>query len=331
MKTLKIFLRDLKVNLREFLSLWIMLIPIALAAIITIATPGATDSFLSVAMLEDAPPEQAAFYEKYASVERFGSVAQVERRVMGRDFCFGLLPEGTGGFYILARGDEPQSVLDAMKLLKTCEEKGESPTFSAAFASLGRTTLPLKSTLITGLLILVSILSGMLISLGLVDEKSDQTIRAMKVAPVSATSFVVGKSLIGVAYTLASGFAILLVSGYLFQNAVQILMTLLACALISFLIGFLVGLTSEDFIAAAANVKIIMVPAIAPILVTELADQKWHFTVWWSPFYWGYDALKGLLNQTAGAGRVLMDCGIAVAMAIAVYLVLLPRFKRALK
>lgn len=165
MKTLKIFLRDLKVNLREFLSLWIMLIPIALAAIITIATPGATDSFLSVAMLEDAPPEQAAFYEKYASVERFGSVAQVERRVMGRDFCFGLLPEGTGGFYILARGDEPQSVLDAMKLLKTCEEKGESPTFSAAFASLGRTTLPLKSTLITGLLILVSILSGMLISL----------------------------------------------------------------------------------------------------------------------------------------------------------------------
>lgn len=36
------------------------------------------------------------------------------------------------------------------------------------------------------------------------------------------------------------------------------------------------------------------------------------------------------LNQTAGTG-VLMDCGIVVAMAVAVYLVLLPRFKRALK
>lgn len=331
MKTLKIFLRDLKINLREFLSLWIILIPIGLAAIINVATPGITDSFLSVAMLKETPSEKAAFYEQYASVELFDTAAQIEKRVMGRDYCFGLLPDGANGAFILSQGNEPQTVLDAMKLLKTYEERDEAPTAHVAFTDFGRTTPPLKSTLITGLLILVSILSGMLISLGLVDEKSDQTIRAMKVAPVSTTSFVVGKSLIGAAYTLISGFAILLVSGYFAENAVQILMALLASAFISFVIGFLVGLTSDDFIAAAGNVKVIMIPAIAPILVTELANANWHFVVWWSPFYWSYDAIKGLLNQTAGLGRVLMDCGIVVAIAVILYMILLPRIKRELK
>ena len=331
MKTLKIFLRDLKINLREFLSLWIILIPIVLAAIIHVATPGVTGSFVSVALGKDAPPEKASFYEKYASVERFGTAAQIQERVMERDFTFGLLPDGAGGYFILAQGNEPQAVLDAVKLLKTYEEKGEAPSVGAVFTDFGRTTPPLKSTLITGLLILVTILSGMLIALGIVDEKSDQTIRAIKVTPVSTTSFVLGKSLIGVAYTLASGFAILLVSGYLAQNALAILVALLASALVSFVIGFLVGLTSDDFIAAAGNVKIIILPALAPILVTELADPKWHFLVWWSPFYWSYDAIKGLLNQTAGMGRVWMDCGIVAVIAVALYLILLPKIRRGLK
>lgn len=331
MKLLRIFLRDLKINLRDFLSLWILLIPIALGAIIHLATPGITDSFLSIAMLREAPLQQIAFYEQYASVERFDTADQLERRVLNRDFCFGLLPDGAGGAILLAQGNEPQTILDAMKLLKTYEERGEAPSAQVTFTDLGRTTPPLKSTLITGLLMLVTILSGMLISLGLVDEKSDRTIRAVRVAPVPITSFVVGKSLIGVAYTLVSGFAILLVSGYLHQNAVQILLVLLASALISFVIGFLVGLTSGDFIAAAGNVKLIMLPAIAPILVTELAQAKWHPLVWWSPFYWSYDAIKGLLNQQAAPGRVVMDCGIVVAMAIAIYLVLLPKIKRELQ
>ncbi|HML45464.1 MAG TPA: ABC transporter permease [Clostridia bacterium] len=331
MKTLKIFLRDLKINLREFVSLWIILIPIALAVLVQAATPGITDSFLNVALLRNAPSEKAAFYERFASVEMFDTAAQIERRVMGRDFSFGLLPDDAGDYYILSQGNEPQAILDAMKLLKTYAEKGEASSTHVTFADFGRTTPPLKSTLITGLLILVTILSGMLIALAIVNEKSDQTIRAMKVAPVSATSFVVGKSLIGVVYTLASGYAILLVSGYLAENALQILLVLLASALISFVIGFLVGLTSDDFIAAAGNVKIIMVPAVAPILVTELANPKWHFLVWWSPFYWSYDAVKGLLAQTASMGRVWMDCGIVVAIAMILYRALLPKIARGLK
>lgn len=331
MKTLKIFCRDLKINLREFLSLWIILIPIMLAAIINMATPGITDSFLSVAILKDVPLEKTAFYEKYATVEIFDTATQIEKRVMGRDYCFGLLPDGAGDTYILSQGNEPQTVLDAMKLLKTYAEKDDHPSTTATFTDFGRTTPPLKSTLITGLLILVTILSGMLISLGLVDEKSDKTIRAMKVTPVSTTSFVVGKSLIGVVYTLVSSFAILLVSGYFAESTLQILIVLLASALISFVIGFLVGLTSDDFIAAAGNVKVIMIPALAPILITELANAKWHFLVWWSPFFWSYDAIKGLLNQTANMGRVLQDCGIVVAIAIIIYVILLPKIKRELK
>lgn len=331
MKTLKIFLRDLKVNMRNFLSLWILLIPIVIASIINMATPGITDSFLSVAMLKDTPVEKVEFYKQYIKVELFDNITQIEKRIMGRDFCFGVLPDDAGGYSILAHGKEPQTVVDAIKLLKTYEEKGEISSGHASFTDFGRTAPPLKSTLITGLLILITILSGMLISLGIVDEKSDKTIRAMKVTPVSTTSFILGKGLIGIIYTLVCGIAILFVSGYFAGNALQILMVLLASSFISLIVGFLVGLTSDDFIEAAGNVKLIMIPAIIPILVTELAPAKWHFLMWWSPFYWSYDAVKDLLNQTASLNRVLMDSGLVIAIALVIYVVLLPRVRRELK
>ncbi|NMA84311.1 MAG: ABC transporter permease [Epulopiscium sp.] len=331
MKTLKIFLRDCRANMRNFLSLWILIVPVIIAAIINMATPGITDSFLSIAMLEDTRDDKVSFYQQYANVELFDHIEQVEKRIMSRDFCFGVLPDDIDGYYILAQGNEPQTMVDAIKLLKAYEEKGEEPSGDVSFTDFGRTASPLKSTLITGLLILVTILSGMLISLGIVDEKSDKTIRAMKVTPVSTTSYIIGKSMIGVVYTLVCGLAILFVSDYFTGNVLQIFIVLIASSFISLIVGFLVGLTSEDFIEAAGNVKLIMIPAIIPVLVTELAPDKWHFLTWWSPFYWGYDAVKGLLNQTVSLNRVLVNGSIIIFIACIIYIILLPKVRQKLK
>ena len=331
MKAIKIFWNDLKNNLRSFLTLWIIIIPVVLAAIIQAAAPGITNSFLNIALLEDSSPEKISFYEKYASVEVFDTAAQAQKRIMGRDFCCGVLPDDAGGYQIVSQGNEPRTVIDAVKLLKTYEENEKSPVENVVFSDLGRTTPPLKSILITGLLLLVTILSGMLIALDIVEEKSDKTIRAIRVAPVSTTDFVVGKSLIGIVYTLVNGFVILCISGYWDRNILQILMVLLASSFISFVIGFLVGLTSDDFIAAAGNMKLIILPAIVPVLVTELANAKFHFLVWWSPFYWSYRAMKSLLNQTATTGSVLADCGIVSGIAVVIYILLLPNIRRKLK
>lgn len=86
---------------------------------------------------------------------------------MGRDVCLGILPNATGGTTLITQGNEPQAVVDAIKLLKTYEELGETPSGNVRFTDFGRTMPPLKSLLITGLLMLITILSGMLISLNM--------------------------------------------------------------------------------------------------------------------------------------------------------------------
>jgi hypothetical protein len=53
--------------------------------------------------------------------------------------------------------------------------------------------------------------------------------------------------------------------------------------------------------------------------------------VWWSPFYWSYGAVKGLLSRTISMDKVLQDCSIVVAIAIIIYMVSLPKIKRELK
>ena len=330
MKQYRIFLRDLRLSLRSFISLWIILAPVLLAALLQLATPGITDSFLHIALMQDAPESKTTFYQQYAAVHPVRNEQEMAQRVLRRDMVLGLMPLEDGSYEILAQGNEPPYILDAIKLLKTYEETGTAPAGSVSFSDLGRTTPPLKTMLITSLLMLVTILSGMLIALGLVDEKSDKTIRAMQVAPVSTTTFVLGKSLLGIIYTLLSSLSILWISGFLTRNVFLVLLVLLSSACISFVVGFLVGLSSDDFIAAAGNVKLVMLPAMAAVLTYELAAPGWHFLAWWSPFYWGYDAIKGLLSQSATWQKVLMDCSIILALALILYLALFPHIRRKL-
>lgn len=61
---------------------------------------------------------------------------------------------------------------------------------------------------------------------------------------------------------------------------------ILAAGMISVIVAFAIGLSSSDFIEAAASLKLLMVPLLAGVLVYELLNEKWHFTVYWDPFYW---------------------------------------------
>ena len=181
-----------------------------------------------------------------------------------------------------------------------------------------------------GTVVLVTILSGMLIAISIVEEKEDRTIRAIRVAPVAMGSFVAGKSLLGVANCVVCTLLVLAAGGFWQANALQAVLIALAGSLAGFLVGFLTGLSSDDFIGAAAAIKILMVPAVAPILVSELAPEKWHRLLWWDPFYWAYRGIKGVLAQTAGWGEVLLCAGAVAGITALVYLFALPIVKKKL-
>ena len=367
MKILHIFKRDLKTTFRQFFSLWIIFIPILLALIINAATPGAADTPVRIALLrggnsgqaansgvgsnpgqasnsgvdanseavanpgQAAYVEQVAYMEKYANIELFDSMAALEDRVLARDDVGAIIPDGGGGYVILTQGNEPEHIVSAIKLFKTYwEQNVQIDPAMIQFHDFGRTNPPLKITLTAALVLLLTLLSGMIIATNVVDEKADRTIRAIRVAPVSLTGFVLGKSLIGILNSLVCGILCVLVAGFSGINFAKVLLILLSATFISLLVGFIAGLNSSDFISAAANLKLLIVPFVASVFAIELIGEKWRWLFYWSPFYWAYSGIKGVLSQTARWNDVFQCAGFTIAITAIVYLIFYPGVKKKL-
>ena len=129
------------------------------------------------------------------------------------------------------------------------------------------------------LILLMIMLSGMIIALGIVEEKTDNTISAMNVTPVSQNAFIVGKSLLGGIVAMASIIIALVILGYYDINWMMIILVGFTSMILSFVVGFIQGLASTDVIGAAGGVKIMMLPIAAAIAVYELVADKWQWTI----------------------------------------------------
>ena len=113
-----IFIRDIKVNLRDFISLYILLVPVIFAVGIRLLVPSVNDTTVDLALLEGDAPEMVTYLEQFANVELFDDVAAVNERLERRDNIVAILPEGDA-YYILTQGNEPDSVVEFAKLLNS--------------------------------------------------------------------------------------------------------------------------------------------------------------------------------------------------------------------
>jgi len=177
---------------------------------------------------------------------------------------------------------------------------------------------------------MVVMLAGMIISLGIVEEKKDNTINAINVTPVSQNDFIAGKSLLGGVTAMASIILSLVITGYYNINWLMIILVGLTSMILTFVIGFLQGLGSEDVIEAAAGVKMTMLPIAGSIVGYEVLADKWQWTMYWSPFYWAYKANDMILSKTADWGSVLICVSAVVGISILIYILSIPKIRKGL-
>lgn len=323
--------RDLLASKREFLMVYIIIIPIILAVAIELFAPGLGNLQITVALLESDEPAHIEYLDQYTNVELFGSVEELERRVLRRDEVPGIVPSANGGYEIILEGNESEVLRQQAATFNALYELGATAAQSTAeIYDFGFKTPPLKTALVNMLIILSVMLSGMLISLGIVEEKADKTIKAINVTPVTQGQFVIGKSLIGGIVTLVSIVASLFITGYYDINWLFLLMAGFGAMVLSMLIGFIQGLNSSDIIEAASGVKMVMVPIAAGIAVYELVAANWQWTMYWNPFYWAYRLNAMILSKEVVVGEALLYAGLVLALAGLMYLVFMPRIRKGL-
>ena len=329
-KMWSVFQRDLKISMKDPLAFWMILAPVLIAVVILWISPGISELTMHFAVDETVGQPLIDTLSDYADIEVLTGTDAVQERVLRRDEVIGLIA-GDDGPVIVKQGNETETTVSMAQLLVAMTqmdtEESAQGSVDFGFLSFRDETSPLKRTFSITLLLMIGVITAMLIALGLVDEKNDQTIRAANVTPMPQTLYVLSKSLIGVASLLITSVGTLFVLGITDINWVQILVMIVVNAQISIIVAFVIGLSSSDFIEATGSVKMLMLPLFASVLVYELTDPVWHITVMWSPFYWAYRGITEIIQGTADWGGVLLYSGIILVISSVVFLLCKKRIR----
>ena len=323
-KVFSVFRRDLKIAAKDPLALWIFTAPILFAVLVNLVSPGVNDTSVNLAVNTNVGSDYIENVSDYASVEIFNTREEIEQRVERRDEVIGVTKEGED-LMIIAQGNESEQSLKMAQIINALyhldllnEDEIDSRLSCYSFNE----TIPgLKRALAVTILLMTTIVSAMVIALGLVDEKNDKTIRAANVTPMSQTAYALSKCIIGLLLLAVTEVINIFVLGITDINYGQMACMIFAVSFISIIVSFSIGLSSTDFIEAAASIKMLMVPLAAGILVYELMKEKWHFTVYWNPFYWADKGVTEIINKTAVWSDILIYTGIITIICGIVFFV----------
>ncbi|MEE4195616.1 MAG: ABC transporter permease [Anaerolineae bacterium] len=325
-----VFLRDVKTSLRDVLLAYILVVPVMFGFAIRWLAPSVNDTTVTLAMLESDDPAKVEYLEQFARVELFDDLASLEERIERRDNIIGIIAEGDSS-YLLAQGNEPESVTDHAKLLNAYHELGmDVSEASVEFVSFGRTEPPLKKMLVNAAMMFTAVLAGMIISIHLVEEKMDNTVAAINVSPISRTGYVIGKSLMGIFFSVIGAVVILWITGYQGVNIGMTIVAIIGVTMLSLVIGFLQGVINKDIMEAAGSIKLLFFPLAGAIAVSELVSSNWQWVAYWVPFYWTYKTNDAVLSFAATWPQVLGYTAIVLALSGIVYALLAPKIKAGL-
>jgi len=329
-KIWSIFMRDIRVNTRDFIALYILLFPIIFAVGIQLLAPSVNDTTVRLALLESDDPAKAEYLEQFASVELFADMEALTTRVEKRDHTVAILTEGDTS-YILTQGNEPESVTEFAKMLNSFHALGlDVAETTAEFISFGQSESPLKKMLVNISLLFVSVLAGMMISLNIVEEKMDNTISAINISPISRVGFILGKSMMGLFLAVYGSIALIWITGYGDVNFGQMLLAIFAVTLLSLVVGFIQGIANNDVMNAAAGMKMMFLPVGAAVAAVEILSDKWQILFYWVPFYWTYRGNDAILSYSATWPQIISYTAIVLALSGIVYYFLAPKIQKGL-
>ncbi|MCH4887981.1 ABC transporter permease [Acidaminobacter sp. JC074] len=309
-RILSIAIRDFKSSVRDFIALYIMVSPIVLAFLIASFVPATESGMMTLAVDKSVTQETLSYVSPYAHVEVFDNRQDLEDRVNALDDVIGLV-EDHGTYEILKEGNEQDdsSTLIINLIRKGISEKtGQFELKSEiSFSDIGAEVSPVALIGLISMAVLALVLGGMVVSMNIIEEKENMTFGALNATPLSRFEFIVGKSLAGSIIAVIQIIAMYFIFGFGHVDLLQVLFISIMGLSIVIIMGFILGLVSPSQMAALANMKILFLPISITIIGALMIPTSKHFVLWWSPFYWIYDGMTNIVNETATWPGLLID------------------------
>lgn len=330
-KILAVIGRDVKSGTRDWLIIYLSLASIMIALILRSLIPSVSDSTLSVVVTEDTSPAFVEYLETKANVTQVKDLDALEERILRIDDILGVV-EKNGTYEIIAQGNESYPMDEPLRYMLNAygKENVELP-MKIMFSDIGWRMSPLKLEGGTLLIIFTTVFGGMLILLNLVEEKMSNTMSAINVTPMSRAQFIIGKGLLGFVIPIIGGISAALILGFTEINIAMFIVTVIAIAFISIIIGFSIGVMNNEPISAIASMKMVFFPILASVFGAMFLPEKWLIVLYWSPYYWAYRSINAILLLEATWDLVLINAAIIIFITGLVFLALRKRIEHGLK
>lgn len=316
--------RDFKSNLRDFIAIYIMVAPIILAFIIVGFVPSAESATISLAVDHTIEDNTVRFLEEYIEVEKFNSKDQLVDRINKIDDRIGLTKAGNT-YEIIEEGNEKDNVkpviINLLGRLESNSSMIQNNNLTVEFSNIGTAYSPIAKIGLISIAILSLVLGGMVVSMNIIEEKESKTFAALNASPLTRFEFIVGKSLIGSIISVIQIVLIYFIFGFSHVNFLQVIFISIMGLSIVLIMGFILGLVSPSQMAAIANMKLLLLPVSVTIVGAVLLPKENLFLLWWSPFYWVYDGMMHIIQETAQWKFLLLDAFMIIIITFLVFLI----------
>lgn len=322
--------RDIKSSLRDFMIFYIIIAPFFLALILKMMTASVGSTTINIAVDNTIDEAFIEYIDDFGKVEVLSNIERVNNRVSDTDDIFGLVKDGDG-FKIIQQGNEADGTVDILDyIINSYENKELEVPVEVKVSDVGWMLSPLKQYGGNLLIIFISVFGGMIILINLVEEKVENTLAAVNVSSITRTEYIIGKGLLGFIIPIIHALGMLAILNFGDINYLMVIAVIFSIAIISVLIGFLIGVTNDNIIGAIGSMKMLFIPILGSIFGAIYLSVKWHFLLYWSPFYWAFDALNSIILKEATWNQILINCSIIIFITAIIFVMLGKKIKRGL-
>jgi len=326
-----IFRRDLKSSFRDSMVLYILVMPFLIAIILNLLTASTSGTALNVVVDPSVDTEVVEYLKTVGSVETVTDSDALIERVNRLDDIYGVSMEN-GDYLIHRQGNEKVEMQQVLQMALDTRDHSELLTgVEVTVSDVGWILSPVKRFGGNILAVFVTVFGAMVLMIHLVEEKQENTLAAMNVAPVERAEYVAGKSILGFLLPVIHVLGILLILNYGPIDYVKAAVVILALALTSVIVGFAIGIRTDNVIGAISGMKMMFVPILASVFGAIYLKESLHFLLYWSPFYWAFRAMDRIILQTATWQAVLLPTGIILLISTVVMLLMAKRIRQGLK
>ena len=335
---IQMFKFDIKSTFKSFMGSYMIIVPMIMIIVLRFFLPSMDSTAATIAVVTEGPhavkQEVIDELEAFAKVKTYATIEDMEKKLRGTDTVEGLYWDPDKGQYIsvLERNIEKNTVFSSgARIVRQHYAKGNFPdrvktnTFTYEVPeelSHRSKTSPVATMGGAMFLLFMSFISAFLIGLAVVNDKELGTDRALQITPLTKAEYYIGRSIFPLLVMAFYAIISLLILGLMHVNILQVYLVVISSFSITLLFGLLIGALAHNDNEAIGIGKMLGMLLMLSILGGTLLPDKWHWVVYWTPFYWVYDVLESVFTQTATWGDFAWKNALIIGICAVYFIVL---------